>query len=372
MKFTASSSDLLKSVVLVSKAVPAKTTKPILEKIHVALKGNNLELTATDEDLTIKTSLEVTNNGEDGAFCISAAKFTGLLKEMPDMPLDLEVEDDHLDCKWLTGQGQMPTDDAADFPQIVTTPSAEAVKVTFPATDLQTAVNSTIFAADSDPLRPVMNGILFDITPESTILVATDAHKLVCFQIEAQSDSTNAYILSKRAAKAVTGILDANLDEVVAYFEDQKIYFCTPTSIIICRQIIGRFPNYKMVIPKSNENVLTISRTKLLGILRRIATCADRSNNNIRFDLEPGAMTVTSRDLGFSISAIEKIECDYQGEKLSIGFKCDYIIEIVSNFTCDEIQIKFADARKAALFIPSAEEENTENICAILMPSITA
>lgn len=372
MKFSVSSSDLLKSVLLVSKAVPQKTTKPILEKIHVLLHGETLELTGTDEDLTIKTALAVTNNGEDGAFCISADKFTGLLKEMPDMPLDIEIADGTLDCKWLTGEGHMPTDDAADFPQIATSPAPEALKVVFPASSLQAAVSATIFAADSDPLRPVMNGILFDIAPEATTLVATDAHKLVCYELEAKCDNANAYILSKRAAKAVTSILDADLDEVEAYFEDQKIYFSTPTSMIVCRQIIGKFPNYKMVIPKTNSNVLTISRTKLLGILKRIATCADRANNNIRFDLEPGSMTVTSRDLGFAISAIEKVECDYAGESLSIGFKCDYIIELVSNFACDTIEIKFADARKAALFVPAAEEENAARICGILMPSITA
>ena len=142
----------------------------------------------------------------------------------------------------------------------------------------------------------------------------------------------------------------------------------------MCRQIIGRFPNYKGVLAPAanNNNVLNISRTKLLGILKRIATCADRANNNIRFDLKENQMTVTSRDLGFAISAIENVDCDYPGENLSIGFKCDYIIEIVSNLTCDTIQIKFADARKAALFVPSPEDENAANVCAILMPSITA
>ena len=90
--------------------------------------------------------------------------------------------------------------------------------------------------------------------------------------------------------------------------------------------------------------------------------------NSAKFDLKPGQLEVSAQDLGFAIAAYEKTACDYAGEDLTIGFKSSFLTDILCNKTCESAVMKFADARRAVLIVPSEEETESEKICGILMP----
>ena len=137
---------------------------------------------------------------------------------------------------------------------------------------------------------------------------------------------------------------------------------------MICRLVVGKYPKYRDVIPQNNANVLKIDRTLLLNTVRRVAVCSNKASNHIKFTLKEGQLEVSAQDLGFALAAYEKINCDYAGDELTIGFKSTFLTEILSNMGCNGIVIKFADARRAALILPSEEEAESEKICGILMP----
>ena len=137
---------------------------------------------------------------------------------------------------------------------------------------------------------------------------------------------------------------------------------------MICRLIVGRYPKYRDVIPQNNTNILKIDRIQLLNTIRRVAVCANKASNHIKFELSEGQLEITAQDLSFAIAAYEKIPCEYHGDSLSIGFKSSFLIEILSNMSCETIVMKFADARRAALLVPSDEEAEKEKICGIIMP----
>ena len=137
---------------------------------------------------------------------------------------------------------------------------------------------------------------------------------------------------------------------------------------MVCRLIVGKYPKYRDVIPQNNSSVLKIDRALFLNTVRRVAVCANKASNHIKLDLKPGQMEVTAQDLGFAIAAYEKISCDYNGDELSIGFKSTFLTEILANMSCETVVMKFADARRAALIIPSEDEEESGKICGILMP----
>ena len=99
-----------------------------------------------------------------------------------------------------------------------------------------------------------------------------------------------------------------------------------------------------------------------------MAVCANKASNHIKLDLKSGQLEITAQDLGFAIAAYEKIACDYNGDDLSIGFKSNFLSEILANMSCETVVMKFADARRAALIVPSEEEADSERICGILMP----
>lgn len=370
MKFSISSSELLKGLMEVSKAIPSKSSLPILENFLFSLKEDKLEITASDSDLTLRTSLTVDSTQEEGCVAVPAKHVTDLLKALPDQPIGISTNESSstFECTWSNGNSSLPFFPGEDYPQINGV-SDSATKITVPADTLIDGINGTIYATADDEMRPAMNGIFFDIDIESSTLVASDSHKLICYttpEIKAQEKSS--FILHKKAASVLKSILGRDGGEIVLAFDENNVNISFGESIMICRLVIGKFPRYREVIPQNNSNLLRIDRSQLLNVIKRISVCANKASNHIKFDLKQGQVEVSAQDLGFAIAAYEKVPCNYNGDDLTIGFKSSFLIDILSNMTCDNLVMKFADARRAALIVPSEEEEESENMCGIIMP----
>lgn len=373
MEFSISSASLLKGIMDVSKAIPTKTALPILENFLFVLKDNILEITASDQELTLRTSIEVTNSVSDGSIAVPARQLIDLLKNLPDQPIEIKTSGSNaaegsFECIWNSGNSSHPYFSAADYPEIKGT-SDNAVKASFPAHTLCEGISSTIYATADDEMRPAMNGIFFDMDPDSTTLVASDSHKLICYTTkDARISEKSSFILHKKPAAILRSILDKEEGDVTMEFDSSMVVFHFGNTMMVCRLILGKFPDYRRVIPQNNANILRIDRAQLLDTVRRVAVCANKASNHIKMDLSEGQLEITAQDLGFALAAYEKILCDYKGENLSIGFKSSFLIDILNNIDCTTLVMKFADARRAALIIPSEEEESSSKICGILMP----
>lgn len=372
MKFTVSSSDLLKEITDVSKAIPAKAVLQILEDFLFETEGNVLRITASDTELTLRTEVEVENLSEDGRMTVPAKHIMELLKELPDQPLTIEtVSDCAFKCIWASGYSTLPFRSADDYPEISGVGELTS-KITFPAATLVEAISSTIYATADDEIRPAMNGIFFDIDTESTTLVASDAHKLICYTADdVKANEKASFILHKKPAGILKTIIDKkDEDNVEIAFDNNNAVFTFGKTVVICRLIVGKYPKYRSVIPQNNFNVLRIDRQQFLNTIKRVSVCSNRASNHVKFDLRPGQLEVSAQDLGFSLAAQETIDCQYEGEELTIGFKSPFMIEILSNFTGDEVIMKFMDDKMAALIMPADQEK--EKICGIIMPIMIA
>ena len=151
-------------------------------------------------------------------------------------------------------------------------------------------------------------------------------------------------------------------------FDSKNAFFEFEGTILVCRLIEGRYPAYKSVIPANNPNILTTERAQLLNAVRRVAVCSDQATSQIKLSLHDNELDISAQDLGFSTSAFEKMSCQYEGFDLEIGFKASFLIEILSNLPYDEIEIRFGDSVKAALILPAEADEDSDRICALLMP----
>ena len=158
------------------------------------------------------------------------------------------------------------------------------------------------------------------------------------------------------------------METVEIAFDSKNATFKFGQTLVICRLVVGKYPKYRDVIPQNNSNILKINRMQLLNTVRRVSVCANKASNHIKLDLKPGSLEISAQDLGFSIAAYEKMECQYDGADLTIGFKSPFIIEILSNMNCGEIVMKFLDSRRAALVVPAENEEECGKICGIIMP----
>ena len=369
MKLIISSSELLKGVMAVSKAIPAKSPLPILENFLFDLNGNVLEITASDTELTLKTQIEVEETVEEGKIAVPAKHMMDLLKELPDQPLTIQTSSDSsFVCGWASGESNLPYFPAEDYPDITGTDET-AISFSFPAHSLLEGISSTIYATADDEIRPAMNGILFDIDTDSTTLVASDSHKLICYTTaDVKAPAKASFILHKKPAGILKAIIGKDVETVDIAFDSKNASFCFGQTMVICRLVVGKYPKYRDVIPQNNSNVLKINRALLLTTVRRVSVCANKASNHIKFDLQSGSLEISAQDLGFSIAAYEKMQCQYDGEPLTIGFKSPFIIEILSNMNCGEIVMKFLDSKRAALILPAEEEEESGKICGIIMP----
>ncbi len=369
MNFIISSSDLLKAVTAVSKAIPAKSALPILEDFLFELDQTGLRITASDSELTLRTEIEPESIIEAGRMTVPAKHIMDLLKELPDQPLTLRtVSDSAFECCWASGASTLPYRPADDYPRITGTDET-AVRLTFPASALVEGITSTIYATADDEIRPAMNGIFFDIDTDSTTLVASDAHKLICYTAnDVQASEKASFILHKKPAAILKTIVGKDAGNVEISFDAKNAEFRFGQTVVICRLIVGKYPKYREVIPQNNSNVLKIDRVQFLNTIRRVSVCANRASNHVKFDMAEGTVEVSAQDLGFSIAAHEKVACSYEGAPLTIGFKSPFMIEILSNFSCGEIEMKFLDDKRAVLILPGENEEERGKLCGIIMP----
>ena len=369
MEFKVSSQELLKGISDVSKAIPSKSALAILENFLFVLNGNILEITASDTELTLRTDVEVDSTAEEGSMAVPARHIIDLLKALPDQPISIKtVSDSSFECRWSSGNSVLPYFPAEDYPEIKGT-GDDAQKVVFPAQTLVDGINGTVYATADDEMRPVMNGIYFDIDVDSTTLVASDSHKLICYTTgDVKAPGARSFILHKKPANVLKSIIGKDIEEVEVIFDSTTVVFKFGTTMMVCRLIVGKYPKYRDVIPQNNANILKINRTQFLNTIRRVAVCANKASNHVKFDLKPDQLETTAQDLGFATTAYEKISCDYSGDNLTIGFKSPFLVDILSNMTCENLVMKFADPRRAALILPAEEEAENEKICGIIMP----
>jgi DNA polymerase-3 subunit beta len=368
MEFNVSSAELLKGMMDVSKAVPVKTALPILEYFLFVLNGDKLEITASDQELTLRTVVKV-DSKEDGSLTAPAGQLIALFKALPDQPVTIRTTgESSFECIWSNGNSTLPYFPAADYPEIKGV-GEDALEVNFPANTIIEGTSSTIYATADDEMRPVMNGIFFDISPESTTLVASDSHKLICYTTQdVKASETASFILHKKPAGVLRNTVSKEDENVNIKFDSSNAVFSFGQTTMICRLVVGKYPRYRDVIPQNNSNVLKIDREQLLSTLRRVSVFANKASNHIKFDIKEGQLELTAQDLGFNIAAYEKLTCDYSGDELTIGFKSSFLMDILSNMNCNTIVFKFADARRAALIVPAEEEAESEKLCGILMP----
>ena len=369
MEFNVSSAELLKGMSDVFKAIPAKTALPILENFLFVLKDGNLEITASDQELTLRTVVNVDNVKEDGSMAVPSRQMIELLKTLPDQPVCIRTTGEGtFECAWTSGNSSFPYFPAADYPDIKGA-GEDARTIIFPAQELAEAISGTIYATADDEMRPAMNGIFFDLDPAGTTLVASDSHKLICYGAEGvRTEQKASFILHKKPAAILRSIIGKDTEDITISFDASTVEFHFDGTMMVCRLVVGKYPKYRDVIPQNNSNVLSIDRALLLGTIRRVAVCANKASNHIKFDLKEGQLEITAQDLGFALAAYEKIECDYNGAPLGIGFKSSFLVEILSNMNCETLVMKFADARRAALIVPSEEESDKQKVCGILMP----
>lgn len=368
MRFIVSSQNLLRSLQAISGVLNSSNTLPILDDFLVELSGNSLKITASDLETTMTVLLEVSMAEDEGVIAIPAKILLELLKTYGDTPLTFSVNETHvIEIAADGAKFHITGHNAEEFPRAPELEETSGLKLN--AEVLLSAINKTIFATGTDDLRPAMSGVNCDISPDSIIFVATDAHKLVKYKrSDTTADSSVSFILPRKPLNQLKNVLVADSTEVSISYNQKNARFTFNNIDLVCRLIEGRYPNYEAVIPTDNPNTLIVDRLSFITTIRRGSFFANKSTNQIRLTITGQELFVDAEDIDFAHESRQRLSCNYSGDDMEIGFNSRFLIEMLVNLSTENVKLELSAPNRAGILRPVDSENKAEDILMLVMP----
>ncbi|MCU4165050.1 DNA polymerase III subunit beta [Carboxylicivirga caseinilyticus] len=370
MKFVVSSTELLSHLQAISRVISNKSTLPILDNFLFDLKDNKLVLTASDLEVTMVTSLDLENSDGEGIIALPSRILLETLKKFPEQPLNFDINMDNYGVSIITEKGKFSVvgQNGEDFPELPNLDGDKSSSLQVSVDLLQMGINKTLFATADDELRPVMNGILVELSPENMTFVASDSHKLVRYRrMDAKTDFEASFILPKKPAGLLKNVLPKETGDVVVEFDDKNAFFTLPNYKLVCRLVEGNYPSYNAVIPQDNPYKVIIDRSEFHNTLGRVSIFSNQASNLVKLKMANNELTVSAQDIDFSISAYERISCQYEGDEMEIGFKSGFLADILDNLNSTDVILELSDPSRAGILLPFENGENEDELM-LLMP----
>lgn len=367
MKFSVSSSELLKQLQIASGAIGSNPVLPILEDFLFKIENKKLTISATDLETSISTTIEVLAD-DDFSIAVPAKILLDTLKALPQQPVTFTVNEENYGIEITSSYGKyrLAGENGADFPNIPEPDAVDTVKIN--SQYLLEAINKTVFATSSDELRPAMTGVYFQVDFNKLTCVATDAHKLVKFSTHhLAGEVATTFIIPKKALNLLKNALPAN-DAVTISFNKANAFFSFASMHLVCRLIDARYPDYNAVIPVDNPNNMQVSRADFQNSLKRIAIYANKTTNQVVLDISDKSLTASAQDLDFSNEATEQLVCNYEGSPIRIAFNAKFLVEMLTVLDSEEVKMEFSTPSRAGILLPVEEQNNDREILMLVMP----
>jgi len=369
MKFIVSSSLLLKQLQAISGVLSTNNTLPILDNFLFELADSEIKISASDLETTMTSRINVDMAEGEGSVAIPAKILIDTLKTFADIPVTIDIDSGNFGVTLTAGEGKyrLAGQNGEEYPQVP--PIEEASSVSIDADILYQAITKTIFAASNDDLRPVMAGVLCELSPEGTTFVATDAHKLVRYRRQdVTSQESTSFILPKKPLNQLRHTLVSGEDKVAIEYSETNARFTFKNIIMTCRLIDGKYPNYMAVIPSTNPNKMTVERQPFLNAIKRVSIFSNQTTYQVKFKIAGSELTLSAEDLDYSNEAKERLTCHYEGTDLEIGFNSKFMVEMLNNLETDQVMVEMSEPNRAGLLSPVDNDNKEEDILMLVMP----
>jgi DNA polymerase III subunit beta len=369
MEISVSKNDLLKELTATQGVVERKTTIPILSNFLFEATGDKLLITATDLDLSLRTSCPAKVKKE-GSCTIPARKLYDYVKLLGDGDISIKLLENHwVQIRSGRSNTKMVGMARANFPALPLFPAESALQL--PAQVLRQLIGRTIFSISNEESRYTLNGALLVLKPESLTMVATDGHRLAHIEHSGTKLPVSGelkVLVPKKAMAELSTLLNSTDAQTVEFAKDEStLFFRIGGRLLTSRQLTGQFPNYEAVLPRENNKFVTVHCDELSAAIQRVAQFADERSNAIRMRVEKNELKVSSSNTETGESE-DSIETAYTGDPMVIGFNSQYLLEFLKVVGSGDVRFEFKDAQTAGQLRPDEAADSEYRYRYIVMP----
>ena len=364
MKFRCDRDDLSEALQTVQRGVSSRPGIPALTGVLIeATEEGALTLTTTDLEVSARLSIAV-QVGEPGIALVPARLLADTVKSLSDAPVEFDTDQSQARIRCAAYEGALRLLPAEDFPAIQ---PPSGTRIVAEMTRFAEAVGQVARAASRDEARPVLTGILLEVSREGVTLVATDSYRLAVRDLVATSAGEAKAIVPERAlSEAGRAAQTMEKGEVEVFVDESQVSFRAGTLMLTSRLIEGEFPNYRQLLPEQYESRLTVSRQQLIDAVRRVGLLArDTSPVRLEFNALGVKLSSSSPDLG---QAVEAVEARYEGEEITAAFNPTYLADGLAAATGESVRLEVRDGLKPGI-IRGASDEFTYLVMPVRLPT---
>ncbi len=364
MQFSIDRDALLKPLQLVSGVVERRQTLPVLSNVLLELKGSELSLTGTDLEVELIGRVEVGQAKQEGAITVPARKLLDICKSLADgSAIDFTLKDAKLQLKSGRSRFTLTTLPATEFPSVEDEPDTFSLAID--QQRLRELLEATSFAMAQQDVRYYLNGMLFEVAPDSFRVVATDGHRLAMETVAMSSDTqdTQQLILPRKGIIELSRLLHEDGGEIRLTFGQNHIRAKVPEYTFTSKLVDGKFPDYNRVLPKGGDRVMVGDCQELRQAFSRAAILSNEKYRGVRVILGDNELKILANNPEQE-EAEEVVAVEYSAEPIEIGFNVSYLIDVLSTLNSKKARITLSDPNSSALL----EAEEGSNALYVVMP----
>lgn len=327
---------------------------PVLSGVRLDVHGDDLTITGTDLELTIRLTVPV-GGQRDGSAVVPARLVADIVKALPAGAVEFDSTDDDLAISAGRTQFSVRPLALSDYPS-QSEPDVEPV--TLQSAQVADALRQVVRAASTDDARAVLTGVLLVSEESGVKMVATDSYRLAVRDLPPTEmlGAGQKVLIPGRALNELQRIL-AGSEDLQVRLGTREAVFEAGTTRLTTRLIEGEYPNYRNLLPSSYPNVLTVGREALLDALRRVKIVAQAQDATpVRLVLGGDTLQLTAitQDVG---NATEEIDASYEGTEMTVAFNPEYLAAGIDAVEGDEVLLSAIDPVKPAILRGQGHEE---------------
>ena len=381
MKLIVSKTAIEMAVKNICRVINPKNALPILGDVlcEANQAEKTLQLTGSDSETWLQATLMLEECEGEGRFCVSATSLLDALTPLSEQPVTILAtteSDNRFTLEHQSGKAYFPIDNADEYPTPQPT-GADSQLIEMDAKELATAIQTVGWATANDDLRPVMNGVYFDIMQDKTVVTASDGHVLMKYTTrEDGSGPVGSFIMPKKVAKLLPQMLDwKEYDSCDVMFTERQATIEQSNWSLTFRLVEGKYPNYESVIPKDSPFWMRADRSQLQNSVRKVSPFTNESSMMLRCTIKDNGLLIVGEDYDFSMGAEDQVLIESNNpQAVTIGLKSSSLLAVLQKIPGMNVEVDYTDPSRAVTIIEAIDEEEKSKrngeVLGLLMPML--